>query len=433
MNIEINPFRLPKLSLPQAQQVQQTLQTLKIGQLLDAVVAGYTRDNHVQLKLNGQTIQARAELPLTPGERLQLQVTNIKDTITLKLVQRDPAQSVIQQTMRQALPVQAQNSQLLSNIQFLKQVDGQQLLQQLPKPTQQLLQQFVEAVPSLKSLGSTPTLVRAINQSGVFLENQLLAHSQNPQQVKQSDIKALLTQLIRAFEQHIPAAQQRTTTANLPTSPNQYPVTNTAPQNQTAPHAQQPSSQQATQQNTAQTQLPIKGALPLPQAKTAPTLTGSSPFESLVQEITQQLKSVLARVQLHQVASMPTEAQPQPTWLLEVPFQHQGELSTMQLLIEQQAKNEGEQEEKAIWSITLAMDFDQLGAMQAKVSLLSANINVEFWFENKESWQTIQKELPQLQDMLTQQGLQINQLEVHHGLIEDFPHPPDAHLLDLEI
>ncbi len=72
---------------------KNSLPPLVKDQIVQARVLQPLPDGRVQLLVNGRQITAKTELPLAPGEEVQLKVQAQKDTVILKLM--DPVQKVI--------------------------------------------------------------------------------------------------------------------------------------------------------------------------------------------------------------------------------------------------------------------------------------------------------------------------------------------------
>ena len=92
-----------------------------VNQLLTAEVIGHSRENYTRLKIGGTAITARTDVPLAPGQKIALRVTNVGPTIVLKLLNPPLVTdaSAIYRALARVLP--AQNS-LPETIHLLREI-----------------------------------------------------------------------------------------------------------------------------------------------------------------------------------------------------------------------------------------------------------------------------------------------------------------------
>ncbi len=117
-NVQISS---PELTLQKETGKPYSIPNLKQGQLVPAKVLGLLPQNKAQLLVAGQKVIAKADLPLTPGTELVLEVTQEKDALSFRLA----PESVLSSTP-------STNSDLSTSlVRFLGQIDG--LLPELGK------------------------------------------------------------------------------------------------------------------------------------------------------------------------------------------------------------------------------------------------------------------------------------------------------------
>jgi flagellar hook-length control protein FliK len=103
------------------------------------------------------------------------------------------------------------------------------------------------------------------------------------------------------------------------------------------------------------------------------------------------------------------------------------------MLIEEEEENSGEECEKNTWSITLALDMENLGTLQVKVSLIADKIDVNIWTDIEETRQLFEQKNYLLADALQQENLLIRTLAYHLGLQENEIETESFNMLDIKI
>ena len=424
------------------------------GQLLKAMVINTNSQGGATLEINGQRVQAQPQnqthMPLKAGQSLQLEVMRIGESPVLKIL--NPAanqQEVVSRGVRQSLPQQQPLPQLLNALSQLAQSGKGDTAQQLKALSQQLLNQL----PQLQQLKNGPAVKQALQDSGNFLEAKLKQMAQQGEAGKEGaslnkDLKAGVLRLLQLLRS-MPQPQSNTTT------PQGKPAGNSAAQPQTGtqqspaqtltaragpPPAQ--TSQAAGQNNPSSLQttagragvsksmpeLAGKAAAynsnqpPLPQAHgpagsnttTAASLMGSRP----VAATQQQLESGLARIQFNQLQSLQQSEGQRPSWLLELPVrQPDGEITTLELEIQQDREEDEKSQKPAIWTISLSFELQSLGAIRAGLTLVGDNqVGVSLWANNSDTVELFEQHKQQLQQGMEKAGLQVSRVGCQLGL-----------------
>jgi hypothetical protein len=93
MQAILSPIRLgPPSNTPTA------TRNWAVGQILDATVVGRDGENSIRLRLAGDTVRAATTLPLQPGDKLKLKVTQLKPVVIL--TPNEPAQAPAKNSAR---------------------------------------------------------------------------------------------------------------------------------------------------------------------------------------------------------------------------------------------------------------------------------------------------------------------------------------------
>ena len=405
--MEING--LPPVPLNLTASLSQ-LQSLSIGQLLQAVVIKQLSNETVLLQLinttaqttPGQPLQLTAEtpLPLALGQRLQLEVSQLGEKPIIKVLnQAETIAPVLNQALMQALPRQSGMTPLLANLSWITQ--QQSAATPLPQAIQVLAKELIDKLPSREKITTAEGVKQAIKDSGLFLESKLSQAVQRGEApATGDDLKSLLLRLLNTVQKE----SAQTTTATTPTP--------------------QPSTRPALPATLLMPQTPppaIPGGRPQPQGEAQATLATLSNTLSLLQELGKQTEGSVARTQLHQLASLPTPDQNPLTWSFELPIRNQERVDLFQFVIEEQkGERDKNEEQKRRWSITIAFELEGLGPMYTRLQLENGKVGATFWANSFDTSTLINQNLTELAQRFEQAGLERGELRCFQG------QPPEA-------
>ena len=373
------------------------LQSLRPGQVLRAITVSPSQNGTVQLQIGRTALTAQTNISLQPGEKLTLSVVKGGTQPQLQLItQQRPAQ-LLQQATMSALPRQQPLQPLLQNLGNLLASGAP-----LPPPFKALADNFLKSILASSDPAFSQQLRAAINRSGPFLEAQLLTGKQH-----KLDLKATLSRMVLMLK---PLLEQSGQIQNDKL---------TASQTGSPPTLQIGQLTQA--QQLAGALLHPKGDLPPLTAATG-NVNMSQP-NSLLQMLTDLFKNMegaLARVQLHQVATLQSEESGKTIWQLELPIRHAGQTDTFKMQIEQQTASQGD-EATHLWRLTIHFDLKPLGPIDAHLTLSGGEqISTLFWASYKPTFSLLQANLPLLRNNLERAGLKVERIDSYHGK------PPEA-------
>ncbi|OOZ36996.1 flagellar hook-length control protein FliK [Solemya velesiana gill symbiont] len=213
----------------------------------------------------------------------------------------------------------------------------------------------------------TPERLReALQASGLFLESSL-AQNVTPQ----SDFKASLLQLLLLLQR---------APANAPTT-------------------------SGTQQQPGTPQQPA-------------TAGAEGALGRFLAELLGHAESALARVQMHQLASVPVDDQPRQTWHLEVPVSNAGNTDSFKLRIARE-NHATDGDDETLWTVTLNFDLENLGPVKAVLTLTDDLISSHFVTQLPESARRIERELPKLDAAFERAGLRVGRVSARQGKTDD--------------
>ncbi len=430
--------QLPPLQLHLSKpDLQKLLQTLQPGQILKATVIDQPAAQIVRLKIGTQALIAHTRLRLEVGQKLTMEVKKGGDIPELKLLREYSSTEVQAKILRQILPKQIPQAKFFNTLQIIeratpellqkllpellrKSTQAQMLKTHLPttqttyshslqkplaeivqkvtseiihKQAQEIIQKSTTPPPVItKSLlppdlqksiqailakalpqnltVSAPLIRQALLNSGLFLEANLAFG--NPTQIA-NDLKGNLLNLLLLLRNHLQL-------------------------DQTQQQAKLPQSQ---------------------QSKTA-TATNHRGFTQLLGELMRQTEGSLARVQAHQLNSLPTEELSAQVWQFELPIKQPDRIDSFLIRLEQEQQGAKKQTGKT-WKITLNFDFSPLGPIEAKLNLKGEEISALFLAEQASSAALLERNLTKLNDAFTRVGLKVGHLHSQQGKIAPPP------------
>ncbi|MDX1251037.1 MAG: flagellar hook-length control protein FliK [Gammaproteobacteria bacterium] len=376
------------------------LDAWRAGQILTAiVVATQPQDNNVTLRINNAVIQARSQLSLTPGQQLNVQVTVSGSQTVLKIVDDTP-QSVapLTQALRENLPRQNAFPPLLANLAWLASPAGKNALSQ---NIAQLAAQVFNSLPRPDDIATADGLKNALYNSGTFLESKLAAPATAQDKTLLSvDFKAGLLRLVDKLQteaggqsQHVGSGAQ--TSASAPP--------------------------------------PLRGAPLQAQAAMPPSLAEETSTGRMSAELTHQAEGALARLQLNQLAALPTTGQTTPLWTLELPVRRDEHTEILHLRIERdQSSHTSSATSKDTWTVTLAMDTGNLGPLHARITLADQQVSAALWAEKDSTATLLDQHINELRQDLDHAGLKTGAIRCQQGAAPQTTMARQTTLVDLK-
>jgi len=163
---------------------------------------------------------------------------------------------------------------------------------------------------------------------------------------------------------------------------------------------------------------PFAGATPAPQAAAEATIDLLNRIGNLRTDLLRQAEAALARIQLHQLASQPRDAERGwLEWLFELPVRRGDEFDLWSVRIAREARDRSTPVRKTQprWSVQLAFDLPGLGPVQAQVTLQGERVSTRFWAGREDTLPLFRAHLQELQRMLGEAGLEVGELDCQPG------------------
>lgn len=347
---------------------------------------------------SAQTLIVESESPLSIGTLISAQVKNPQALQWLPLNQQ-LNQIRLEQQLKTQFNQQASLQTLVDHLQ--------EALLSLPK-LRPLIEQWLALLPEVAQLTRPQSLAQSLRNSGLLLENQLLAAITDD---LPDDLKAGLLRLL----QHLKAQDSL-----LPTLPTALPQSSSGSTSAAVPLPQQ--AQQLIKQLSMDN---AQVALNFPLTRTTYRV---NPTQGKLEQLIGLLTAAIARLQTHQLASLAQNqtderGQQTTTWQLELPVRLDTEISVLQIRLqayitpeEHSPKPEKPNPMSIRWQIDLAFDWPSLGPLQVQTVVQPTGVSSQFWAERATTAQIIQQELGYLREQLQAAGLSVTTLNCYQGV-----------------
>ncbi len=363
------------------------LKSWQVGQILSATVAGVSPNGSVTLRINNLLLNAQTSLALQTGQTLKLEVARGGEQPLLKIALPPSPQDVQAQTLRSALPRQLPLAPLLANLGAVA-ARLQNASDPAGKELAQLARQVMDGLAGKADVSQGVGLKQAVLNSGVFLEAKLAAALASGTRLPTGDLKAGLLRLLTGLQAQTAGSS----------GPAERAATDTAA-GRSAPSATPPP--------------PLRGGQPQPQASANTTLANAT-LSAATTEIVRQTEGALARLQLSQVASLPSEQQPQRLWTLELPVQHDQRTDLFQLRIEEETSGSA-RDNTTPWSVMLAFDLPSLGPVHARILVNGPQVSATLWAEHPSTAALFNAQLEELRAGLQRAGMLVGRIACTEG------------------
>lgn len=403
-----------------------------------------------------------------PGERLSLEVLREQPLAVRLQTSSQTRAELIQQYQRDVLPQLPRTSANLNNLLPLKSAAA------LSEPVRQAISQVVDGLAGRQGIQHAEGLKQAVSNSGLFLESHL--KQAGKQATIQQDLKANLLQLGQTLKTALAQPNQARVLDSpdlmqkLPTEVQQAlrQLLNPPQQMRSLP-AQVPPALASQGQTPMQLLLSLLAGLsaakvsappntgPLGTAS-QPVVTGvqsyiqsqetiSSPTQmaaramewQLLRDLLREVESATSRIHFNQLASLRDPDNPNNVnvWLFDLPVKDKQQLDMLQLRLEQHSP-EFSSDEEAIWQVQLNLETQNLGPLQAKISLHQQDVKVVLLAEREDSASVLSRHIDDLNQRLVQVGVNVSHLSCRQGAVSPLTTDiedavSDHNLLDISV
>lgn len=189
--------------------------------------------------------------------------------------------------------------------------------------------------------------------------------------------------------------------------------------------------QQAPVAAVAQIPPPLRGTTPRARAsEPPPPLDAEAVPEEVGKHLLERTESALARVRLHQHASLPDPTGRTAEWSMDLPVLVGTQQTLMQLQIHRDQHNESETGGERGWQMRFALNLPEMGEVGAQVSLRSRSVGVMLWATDAATSAALDEKIVALRESLATAGLHPGAVIVRHGEPPAPPTAPSGHFVD---
>jgi len=386
----------------------QTNQTKISPQQFDIDVSKLTRSHHV-------------------GEHLQMNIISVKPlTIQLEPVVIASREQSILDNIRQLLPQQPATPQLKVISSLIQQ-------QSLSNNVRQTIETLIQHSTDKAQLTDPGRLKQAVLSSGAVMENKLL----NQPNIQTQDFKANLAKVMVAVEASLVQMKNVAGKPELNKLPSQVEsaltVNGKTPaqllnvllsNNYRIPllSANSPaflSTITSPSQALSMVQLLTKPFTLAPQSLMAAIETVITRPELL--QLLKEVKGVHQKLQMNQLIMLKepeTTSNTASSWLFDVPVKDKHNLDIVQMKIDQQKNAQDDEEDNDIWNVKLRLDTQNLGPVEASVTLHQSDVKVIIKAEKVQSAQLLTEHLAVLELAMAKLELTMSHLSCSCGEVE---------------
>ncbi|MDH5765633.1 MAG: flagellar hook-length control protein FliK, partial [Gammaproteobacteria bacterium] len=149
----------------------------------------------------------------------------------------------------------------------------------------------------------------------------------------------------------------------------------------------------------------------------------------LINELKSNIDSLINKVINQQLLPLTKDADSPNFILFDLPVKHNKEITLFQFRIDEE-KNKNKMK-KPVWTVSINFEFEELGAIQTKISLQDNNISTLFHAEKETTANRINRNIPQLKSNLEIAGFKVTNIDVLENKIQQPRNlPRDIHFLD---
>lgn len=199
-----------------------------------------------------------------------------------------------------------------------------------------------------------------------------------------------------------------------------------------------PTAKTAAQQANAVAQKPsaTQGVEPKFTPATDMRHAQTSSVKNILDTLTDLIKTVdsaISRTQLHQLQNLNESEQGRFAWTFELPLRNGDKLDLLKMRIERDAEHGKARQTDAPLTVTLGVDLENIGPIQAKLVLVKSNVNVTFWAERPTTYRLVVDNLDELKNRLHKSGLKTENVACIQGQSPTRldPDMPPAGLVDV--
>lgn len=422
----------PLSSLDSLVKVRSDKNTIKVGQQLPVEVVKVLTANRVLVQTVTPTPTVQLSEVKLPAQQFDIDISQLSktykqgDKLLMDIVNTKPlsiqlrTEQVLSREQRIIENLRQLSPQLSASVSLAK-VVGAAIAQQLPSPVHHAVQQLVASTLDKSAVTEVDALKQALSKSGVFTESQLIKAPTSTQQDFKFNVTRVLNTLEAVIAQaHIELgdkqinklpAQVQSALVAQGKSPAQLLHTLLSGKSPIPTSGVQTGLSSVTNQEQAMAliQLLTKSVPNQKKLITAPNQLTPLALSELV-TLFKEVDNVHKKLQYNQLSMLkePESSSVLATWLFDLPIKDKQNVDVLQVQIDQQKKQPDQDDQ--CWQVQLRLDTQNLGPVQANVTLQGEDVKVVIKAEKAESAALLEQNLPLLDTALAKLNVSVNHM-----------------------
>lgn len=391
------------------------LENLKTGQELYAkIVENIPSKNEVIFQLGNKLVRASSNATSTLGQTVLVQVERKTGEIILNVKQQTHSPNFINSILRHTLPKQLPIQDFVSPLKELNRNINTSYSTALStnasiKQFSTLTNEIIRTSPTINSLSTANGIKSAIQNSGVFLEHNVVQTitkpaatannalidvvNKKPEQLLTSlNNQALLTTKMGNDLSKVTSVDLKANLVKLISILKSWPGIN--PSN--AGLAKSIKSELT--QLSKQTQLQTNSA--------------SQKLHLQVQDVLNKVEGAVAKITINQLANASSDTAVRQALQLEIPFYNGQSEDALFIKIQQDDTPNKTKQIDNKWTVSLEMNPPNLGRIKNKLTLQGEQISSSFWAENQQTGELLKRHLNMLHERFRVSKLTPTSLDV---------------------
>lgn len=332
-------------------------QSLRVGQVLRMTVVDKLPSGVLMLRSGAHQVTAMSDVPVRQGAVLTLEVSTLSPVPSLRIITApapaptgasvpvDPVDGYLK------LLVPSQGRVVAPLLTLLDPVQNANILSLLGMQRDELNRMY-KMLNHRELLANPGSLKRAVQQSGLFLESQLLSSWNSRGALPPGDLKAALLRLLGRVNRVL---------------------------------------------------------------RRSPQAEGAGSNLDILRNLQSELEGALATITLKQLAAGQVDGGSSGAWSFDIPLWFHNTVYGVSLCIERKDAAPEEDPDQQDWKILLSISLPQLGDVEAELFVRGSKVSVVIVAEHDETARLVKGSLPQLKSGLESQGLNVSVLRCHQA------------------
>jgi hypothetical protein len=346
------------------------LQNLKPGQILQGTALSENVGGKLSLQIGVTRLIAQTQVSIRPGQALTLQVVKTDSMPELRVLTLPSLNELKAAALKSLLPRQQPLPQVFKALTQVMQTPTKANIN-IPPAVRAEASAILSQTPRVSDPLFRENIKSAISNSGLVTETKLLRQlTANP-----ADLKLNLVRMYETVRQLLPAPLSQLLLSNgKPMSQIQQPGTNAVADNSV----------------------------------------------KLLIGLLKSLDGGIARIQTHQLNSLPQEDPLRQIWQFELPIRNGDDIDLFHFRIGRETDAKSETDEHP-WTLTLQMNLSTLGPMRVQIRLVGESVSTIIWSESSATDTLVKEHIDRLRKGYEKAGLEVTRLESFVGVIETDP------------